>query len=1332
MLETALGVGERLEVAALERAVGGVGGCGPVECGCAFSQDSPGCIGLPPLPPDNCRANGSGGAGVPVGAAISHPSVSGPGMPAADLGSPNARLQSGIATPAARVSIGANESSQTITKFDVSVPLVGGLSLDFMRTYENPFGRSRGVFTVTGTHNNNIGESWTHSLNVTIRPIAADFSKVAYFNEYGQNHNFNRDSTTGGIDVYEDRGIRIERDQTTGEFTLYKPSGIVYDFGDAPGVVFSVARLQAIRDTTGNEITLTYDDPVTGVGKLIRVDAPAGDDRYLEITWNARDLISKVVLKTATTTLKTVEYFYDATKDWLVQVTEDNETVSVYYEYTEVTLATETGLYISKITDKRLAGYLFSLEYVSGGDDAKKMTIDFPLGLQTIYDRDPSTGITTVENLDGVTLLGKTQYVPTTYDGHFKNLRFYTDATNYEEWTHTYDTNERDLLEVLSPISSSPYVEYTYTAEARLATARLGNLTTDPTYTWTYPAGELYPTSKTMPTGEVTQYAYDANDRVSSVIAPEHSGTLGVRYTYDADGNVATITDPLNKVTTFVTDGFGNLTSITDPLTNVTTMEYDDFGRRTKVTDPNNHSTQYVYSGSGCGTCGSMGNLIQLIDAENNTTDFEYDENDNRVKATDPMAIATDFVYDAQNRQTKTIFPSGSTNETTTTYNKLSQVASVQDPNSNVSSYTYDHMGRHTQITDPVSSVTNTYDSFGNLATVKDGNNHTWTYAYDQYNRLESVTDPISRVTVYTYDLLGRTTKVGADALGDFDPTEYIYDTTTGLLDEVKFTSGVDVKSATYGYDGAGRLTQILDWIDNVNGIQYAYDDSGRLTSLTDYDGTVLSYTYDGAGNVLSMNDYHGNVTSYTYTSRDSLDTLTAPGGKVWDWTYNANQRPTQYTHPNGMLTEYAYDLSDGALTNIDHKDGTTVVQGFAYTYDDNGNITSITHDDLSSWTYTYDGRNRLGDAVRKDDLGVTEYTEDYTYDAGDNMSTKAVTVAGQSAVTTTYTSNNANELTSMSDGSATTNFTYDDWGRQTAKTEGTYSAAYAYHYGSKMKSVTSDFPSEGNVTYEYGADGKRRERVSGAEYTWYNWDIGFTVVSEEDNVGALTKSYVNQGGGVTRPSVGSLSANVPIVQAPVGVLVAEVLGSNPATGTARYYTQDYLTSTRSAYDAAKSLIGEIEYTPYGEDYANTLPTNLTHRYTGLDFDIVTGKYFAPYRYYDPVQARWNTRDLLGMVDGPNVYTFVRASALTLRDALGLAAASDADYKPCEITGPKGCMDCCEEKHNKAIKKNPGNAKAGTCLKNCLVFCMVDPDADGPDAADFWKSCMGKKKKNCL
>ena len=58
--------------------------------------------------------------------------------------------------------------------------------------------------------------------------------------------------------------------------------------------------------------------------------------------------------------------------------------------------------------------------------------------------------------------------------------------------------------------------------------------------------------------------------------------------------------------------------------------------------------------------------------------------------------------------------------------------------------------------------------------------------------------------------------------------------------------------------------------------------------------------------------------------------------------------------------------------------------------------------------------------------------------------------------------------------------------------------------------------------------------------------------------------------------------------------------------------------------------------------------------FTGHQGDGESGLYYAPFRYYSPFQARWTTRDPLGMIDGPNVYAYVRGNPVVFIDPLGL------------------------------------------------------------------------------
>ena len=62
----------------------------------------------------------------------------------------------------------------------------------------------------------------------------------------------------------------------------------------------------------------------------------------------------------------------------------------------------------------------------------------------------------------------------------------------------------------------------------------------------------------------------------------------------------------------------------------------------------------------------------------------------------------------------------------------------------------------------------------------------------------------------------------------------------------------------------------------------------------------------------------------------------------------------------------------------------------------------------------------------------------------------------------------------------------------------------------------------------------------------------------------------------------------------------------------------------------------------------------LTIGYTSHLWDRALGQYAAPFRYYNPATARWNMRDPLGFVDGPNVYAYVVGNPVSSYDSLGL------------------------------------------------------------------------------
>ncbi len=297
------------------------------------------------------------------------------------------------------------------------------------------------------------------------------------------------------------------------------------------------------------------------------------------------------------------------------------------------------------------------------------------------------------------------------------------------------------------------------------------------------------------------------------------------------------------------------------------------------------------------------------------------------------------------------------------------------------------------------------------------------------------------------------------------------------------------------------------------------------------------------------------------------------------------------------------------------------------------------------------------------------------------------IIVTADEPSTTTYQYNNANEMITMATGGVNTVFTYDAWGRTVTKTQGGYQAKYNYSFGDKLKDITSNFPNEAaTVYYNYDGLGKRRNKTLDlATVTWWRWDIGWNVIQE----------YTDPDGDW---DIENLAATfVPGL--------AEIPGSNPSTGSYRYYMGDHLGSVRTLRDQNKAAIASYEFMPYGETYRQS-GRELYRGFTGHMLEKETGLYFAPYRYYSPVASRWLTRDPLGMGDGPNVYLYASDDPVGMVDDLSsdLYALANPMYSSYILTGRgftftnKQCKAACDELYPK---------KKGKHYVECVWVCTT-------------------------
>ncbi|MBR4864160.1 MAG: hypothetical protein IKU07_06245, partial [Oscillospiraceae bacterium] len=224
--------------------------------------------------------------------------------------------------------------------------------------------------------------------------------------------------------------------------------------------------------------------------------------------------------------------------------------------------------------------------------------------------------------------------------------------------------------------------------------------------------------------------------------------------------------------------------------------------------------------------------------------------------------------------------------------------------------------------------------------------------------------------------------------------------------------------SPTYFYDLTNRLVRYKEAGTKDHVVEYTYDTLNNLTKLTEtIDGVVT-------------------VTTYQYDA-DNRITSETTGNATVVYAYDAFGRLTSKTTKNGaaiLLTEsYTYTAPTAATTSAQIATYTTVAQNgysvtYSYTYDDNGNILSIS-DGSDATSYVYDSANQL---IRENnEAGGFTYT--WEYDAAGNIlnkkeyayTTGAVGTPGDT-VAYSYTDSGWGDLLTSYDGTA---ITYDGIG---------------------------------------------------------------------------------------------------------------------------------------------------------------------------------------------------------------------------------------------------------------------------------------------------------------
>ena len=496
-----------------------------------------------------------------------------------------------------------------------------------------------------------------------------------------------------------------------------------------------------------------------------------------------------------------------------------------------------------------------------------------------------------------------------------------------------------------------------------------GNFIRSYSYNSLSPSDKTYTESETDESGR-TVAEYDA------------TGKHKTRYTYFADGSLASETLPNGAVLSYAYDKDGNevsVTSSTEDGEGNTNVTHYTAGLVTRV-ESGNHVVDYVYDEKRRLT------KVKLDSAD--YVSYLYDVDDENYGITDAIQVvfagSTEKILlnkDEHDRLTR-YFVEGLT-MTDVTYESDGRIKSMYDNYGlRLREYSYDNEHRLTHYFDVRGMESSMlYDDRGRLESktelspLHDENGYpreetvNYSYTYDdERNRVASVT--AAGVTVApAYDALGRNTgkkiSIGTSVKAS-EEISYLKhgDHTTSLPAVMKYKTAQGEERIKYSYDAMGNIIKISE--DGIVASRYEYDALSRLTREDSRAfGKTCLWEYDENGNILFRREYAFSMKSteelteiepqavveYKYNG----DKLISYNGNT-QFVYNALGNPTKY---NGKSVYWTYGRHmssyNGKSIIYDGSNVPTQIGSQRLAYDQNGNI--ISNNNLH---FLYDTANML------------------------------------------------------------------------------------------------------------------------------------------------------------------------------------------------------------------------------------------------------------------------------------------------------------------------------------------------------------------------------------
>jgi len=635
-------------------------------------------------------------------------------------------------------------------------------------------------------------------------------------------------------------------------------------------------------------------------------------------------------------------------------------------------------------------------------------------------------------------------------------------------------------------------------------------------------------------------------------------------------------------------------------------------------------------------------------------------------------------------------------------YTASGSTETYTDARGNAAVTVFDIAGRETARADAAGNTTAIqYDpSTASPSCVTDALGNTACYAYDPRGRKTAEYGTALQPSVFAYDdadrlvslmtfrVLGETIAADPRERTDGDMTTWGYDDASGLMTAKTYADG---HGESYSYDDWNRLAvkrqaRTVDGQGTPLATSYAYDpQTGNLVSVMHNDATPsLNYVYNHLNLLTQVADDSGTrMLAYNQYNEAESETTAGLAASALNYLRDGLGRPSGYSlhYGEGIVQQTAWEYDGfGRPSTVSLNNG---ADPFVYGYHAvNGLLETLDYPNTLRRWYTREEKRDLLTRIDYLRPGSANYPAktDYAYDAlGRPTEKKDYFNTPAPGLTHSYSYNSRGELIAdaMSRG-GTYAYAYDNIGNRVTSWESSGASAEAYT-ANNLNQYTAITREEGaSFVPAYDADGNQTKiQTSTGE-----WEVFYNALNQaarfiqgnrrvecrydylnrriekavyEGEILMSKKRFIYHGylQIAELDAAAATESAMPVLRKtylwdPLEPIATRILAMSlfDETGTWAedlYYTHDLLKNTTALFGIRAGRRALYEYGPYGNilrmegNAAEDNPFRFSSEYADDELGLV----YYNYRYYNPQNGRWISRDPMMERPQENLYGYV-------------------------------------------------------------------------------------------